>query len=60
MKTVLITGATDGLGKSIALRLNQAGYSLALCGRKQEKMDKLVQDFNPDHLLYILDILAEA
>ena len=52
MKTVLITGATDGLGKSIALRLNQAGYSLALCGRNQEKMEKLVQDFNPDHLYY--------
>jgi len=52
MKTVLITGATDGLGKAIALRLNQAGYSLAICGRTDEKMEKLVQNLNPAHLYY--------
>lgn len=42
-KTVLITGATDGLGKALVYELNDRGnYHLILCGRNQEKMDALV------------------
>ena len=41
-KTVLITGATDGIGKALALLLS-GDYQLALCGRSREKMDHLLQ-----------------
>lgn len=42
-KTVIITGATDGIGKALATLL--AGqYNLALCGRSREKMDRLLRE----------------
>ncbi|MGB6103380.1 MAG: SDR family oxidoreductase [Pusillimonas sp.] len=38
-KFALITGAGSGIGKSIALALAGAGYSVALAGRRQEPLD---------------------
>ena len=37
-KVVVITGATDGLGKELAILLS-SNYDLALCGRSNEKME---------------------
>lgn len=41
MKTILVTGATDGIGKAIAEALDAKGYPLYVFGRSQSKMDKL-------------------
>lgn len=41
MKKVLITGASDGIGKAITYALDKDGYSLYLFGRTQSKMDAL-------------------
>ena len=43
-KTVLITGATDGLGKNLAYRFAQKGSSLILHGRNPEKGKQLIDD----------------
>lgn len=40
-KTVLITGATSGIGKASAERLASESYRLILCGRRRERLDEL-------------------
>lgn len=41
MKTAIITGATRGIGKAIALKLAQMGYSLGLCARSESDLEDL-------------------
>ena len=43
-KTVLITGATDGIGKELARMTWQAGANLILHGRNPQKLEALLQD----------------
>lgn len=44
-KTVLITGATAGIGAATAAVFAANGYDLILCGRRQERLEKLVTDY---------------
>ena len=48
-KTVIITGATDGIGKALAVLLSKE-YNLALCGRSEDKMKQLTQDLGDCHV----------
>src|SRR5437588_6947394 len=40
-KSVLITGATDGLGRALALLLAERGYRVFAAGRSPEKLGQL-------------------
>ena len=40
-KTIIITGASGGIGQAIASRLAEEGASLCLCGRDRARLDKL-------------------
>lgn len=41
MSTILITGASSGLGAEMARQLAARGHDLALCARRTEKLDEL-------------------
>ncbi|WP_203289193.1 SDR family oxidoreductase [Metabacillus sp. cB07] len=47
MKTVLITGASDGIGKELAYKYAQDGYRLVLAARSEGKLQKLAEELKP-------------
>ena len=43
-KTILITGATDGIGLETSKKLSQRGHIILAHGRNEEKLDKLKKE----------------
>lgn len=40
----IVTGATRGIGKAIALKLAETGYNLALCSRSKDELEKMAEE----------------
>jgi len=47
-KTAVITGATKGIGKAIALKFLQEGYNIGICARNQQDLDQLRAAFTSE------------
>ncbi len=41
MKTLLITGATSGIGEAVAILAAQRGFNVIACGRNQQRLDQM-------------------
>jgi len=48
-RTILITGATDGLGRALAHRLASGGATVLLHGRDQKRLDTTADDIREIH-----------
>lgn len=44
-KIVVVTGASSGIGREIAMAFWQAGASLALCSRSAQRVEEAISDF---------------
>ena len=43
-KVALVTGASQGLGRAVALRLAQDGFSVALAARNEDKLKQVAAE----------------
>lgn len=59
MKTVLITGATSGIGEQLAVDYAAQGWSVIACGRNESKLAKLAEHDNIDSLAFDMSDQAE-
>jgi 3-oxoacyl-[acyl-carrier protein] reductase len=48
MKTALITGGTEGIGRAIALTLARAGYRIGVCARNEARVAAAVAELERD------------
>jgi 3-oxoacyl-[acyl-carrier protein] reductase len=55
-KVAVVTGGTEGIGRATALRLAQEGAKVAICGRRQEMLDKAAAEIKKTGA----DVLAVA
>src|SRR5690625_7470309 len=47
-KTVLITGATSGIGRATAYLLSKEGYNLILTGRREERLVEIKNELEKE------------
>lgn len=57
-KTILITGATDGLGRGVAEALADQGHTLLVHGRNQERLDELAVALDTTVRTYRADLAS--
>jgi NAD(P)-dependent dehydrogenase (short-subunit alcohol dehydrogenase family) len=55
-KTILITGATAGLGREVAADLGGRGHTVLVHGRDQGKVDEVVAELGGDARGYVADL----
>ena len=55
-RTAIVTGATSGFGRAIALRLAGLGYQLIVTGRRKELLDTLSAEISEKYTVSVLTL----
>ena len=55
-KIAMITGAGSGVGRAVAIHLSQAGWSVALVGRKADTLEETAKKLKGEYLVAPADI----
>ena len=60
MKHVLITGASRGLGRALAIGFKSDGWTVSCCATNVEALRSLSNELGPDHLVLPCDVTRTA
>src|SRR5438093_950432 len=58
-KTILITGATRGLGRAMADEFIRQGHAVLGCGRSKAQIEELSRRFGKPHDFRVVDVASE-
>jgi NADP-dependent 3-hydroxy acid dehydrogenase YdfG len=56
MKSIVITGASTGIGAAIARRLGRDGNKIALAARRQDLLAEVAKECGPDAIAVVTDV----
>lgn len=59
-KIALITGATAGIGRAVALRLAEDGCNIIITGRRQERLTELKQEIELQYKVEVKDLCFDV
>lgn len=59
-KVILVTGATQGLGRAMVAGFIDAGHTVIGCGRSADKIAALSKEYGPAHLFSVVDVADDA
>lgn len=59
-KTIIITGASDGIGAAAAKQLSALGHRVVIVGRSPEKTRRVAEEIGAPYLLADFTVLAEV
>lgn len=59
-RTIVITGASDGIGAAAARSLRQSGANIVVIGRSQSKTEAVAAELDADHFVVDFADLAQA
>ncbi|CAD8202953.1 unnamed protein product [Paramecium octaurelia] len=52
---ILITGASDGIGKQLAIQISQKGFKIILVARNRQKLETVSKQLNTESLIIVAD-----
>ena len=55
-RVALVTGASGGIGRAVALRLGSEGYRLALLGRRESVLAETARQLSNESLVHVADV----
>lgn len=59
-KTILVTGATAGIGRAIAIRFAEHGYTVCITGRRKDRLDELKSELEKKYGVRVIPLMFDV